>query len=385
MIRSVRIFPVLNSRDETTVRAEIVATGGTYSATAPSGKSKGGYEAKAQPFEKIKKLFPVVKKKLVGLDEKEFGIVDDALESLGIDRIGGNLAIALSMATVRAAGRGEAYAALGGIRSFPYPLGNVIGGGAHGGGLSIQEILVIPAKAKDVGSAIKTNFAIWRAVGSELATHGTTGRNDEGAWTSSADEFESLGIVTKVAKRFGAKVGVDIASGQLYKNGKYRWPSIGRVMRKDEHFDFIRELIKKFGLVYVEDPFIETDWESFSMLTKLTKILVCGDDLFATQPERLDIGIHRHAARATIIKPDQAGTISKTLRAIHMARDGGIVPVISHRSGETCDAFISDMAVATGAPLLKCGISGGERVAKANRLIELWDKIKKPKMTKLML
>jgi enolase len=385
MIRNVRIFPVLNSRDETTIRTEIVATDGTYSATAPSGKSKGRYEAKAQPFGKIKKLFPLIKKKLVGLDEREFGVVDDALESLGINRIGGNLAIALSMAAVRAAGRGEAYAALGRIKSFPYPLGNVIGGGAHGGGLSLQEILVIPAKAKDVSTAVETNFAIWRAAGSELKTYGTTGRNDEGAWTSSIDEFRSLEIVRRVARRFGAKIGVDVASGQFYKNGKYRWSSIGRTMGKDEHFDFIRELIKKFGLIYVEDPFIENDWESFSRLTKLTEVLVCGDDLFATQPERLDIGIHRHAARATIIKPDQAGTISKTLRAIHMAKDAGIVPVVSHRSGETCDAFISDLAVATGTPLLKCGISGGERVAKANRLIELWDNIKKPKMTKLML
>ncbi|MEM7824030.1 MAG: enolase [Candidatus Aenigmatarchaeota archaeon] len=385
MIKNVRIEPVLNSRGETTIFAEIITNRGTYSASAPSGKSKGAYEAKAQPFEKIKKLFPAVRKKLVGLDESEFSIIDDTLESIGVDRMGSNLAIALSMAAVRAAGNGEAYAALGGIKSFPYPLGNVVGGGVHGGGLSIQEVLVIPVKAKNVREAIDTNFAIWHAVGNELGAHGITGRNDEGAWVATADEAETLGIVTNAAKKFGAKVGIDVAAGQLYKGGKYYWPSLGRTMSKSEQMDKILDFIKEFRLVYVEDPFTETDWESFAQLMKKTKILVCGDDLFATQPERLDIGVHRKAARAAIIKPDQAGLISKTLRAIHIAKDGGLAHVVSHRSGETCDTFIADLAVATGAPLIKCGISGEERVVKANRLAELWDKVKKPVMTKLRL
>ncbi len=385
MIRDVRIFPVLNSRGETTVRAQVFTNFGAYSAMAPFGKSKGKYEAKEQPFKKIKKIFPSVKKKLVGLDEKKFSVVDNTLDRLGINRIGGDLAIAISMATVRAAGKGDAYNALGGIKSFPFPLGNVIGGGAHGGGLSIQEILVIPKKAKDVRTAVRTNVAIWRAVGSELASLGAVGKNDEGAWTSSADEFESLGIAAKIAKRFGARIGIDAASGQLYKNGKYTWPSIGRKMDVGEHFDFIMDLIKKFNLTYVEDPFIDTDWKNFARLTKQTNILICGDDLFATHHKRMAIGVKKHAARATIIKPDQAGTISETLHAIRVASRGGILPVVSHRSGETTDAFISDLAVAIGAPLLKCGVFGKERVAKADRLIALWDKARSPKMASLKL
>lgn len=382
MIRDVRILPVLNSRDETTVRADILTRTGTYSATAPCGKSKGRYEAKTQPFKKIKTSFSGVRKKLIGLNEKEFPVIDDALEQLGTDRIGGNLAIALSMAAVRAAGKGDACAALGGTKSFPYPLGNVVGGGAHGGGLTIQEVLVAPLRAKNIRQAIGTNWAIWCAVGSELAAHGVVSRNDEGAWTAAVDELEALRIVAAAAKRYGAVVGIDVAASQLYKNGRYRWRSIGRTMDAGEHFDFVRKLIRRFKLFYVEDPFVETDWESFEGLTARTRTLVCGDDLFATQPERLNIGVCRHAARAAIIKPDQAGTVSRALAAIRIAANGGLVHVVSHRSGETCDAFISDLAVATGAPLLKCGIFGGERVAKANRLLELWDRVKRPAMAK---
>ena len=385
MIRNVRIAPVLNSRGEATVLAEIITKEGSFYATAPAGKSKGEYEAKAQPFGKIAKLFPKVRKKLVGLDERDFSIIDDTLEQLGINRIGGNLAIALSMAAVRAAGKGEAFAGLGTVKSFPYLLGNVVGGGAHGGGLSIQEVLVVPVRARTVRDAAKTNFAIWHAVGNELGAHGIIGRNDEGAWVSAADEAETLGIVSNAARKFGARVGIDVAAGQLYKNGKYHWPSLGRTLSKSEQMDKILDLIEEFRLVYVEDPFVDTDWNDFTELTRKTKILVCGDDLFATQPERLDIGVHKRAARAAIIKPDQAGLVSKTLRAINIAKRGGLVPVVSHRSGESCDPFIADLAVATGAPLLKAGIFGEERVAKANRLAELWEKVKKPAMAKLRL
>jgi len=385
MIRDVRIKPILNSRGNQTVCAEIITETGSYFANAPSGKSKGEYEVKDLPFAKIKKLFPIVRKNIVGVDEKEWCLVDDRLESMGLNKIGGNLSIALSIAAVRAAGEGEAVDALGGAKSFPYLLGNVLGGGAHGGSLSIQEILVIPAKAKDVATAAKTNFAIWRAVGSELKNHGTVGNNDEGAWTADVNELEALGIVAGVAKKFGARIGVDVAAGELYKNGKYHWPSLGKTLNKSQQMDMILNLIKEFKLVYVEDPFIETDWESFRELTKRTKILICGDDLFATHPERLKIGVSKKAARATIIKPDQCGLVSKALRSIDIAREGNIVHVVSHRSGETLDPFIADLAVATGAPLLKAGVSGIERVAKANRLIELWNKVKKPRMTKLRL
>lgn len=381
MIRDVRIKPVLNSRGDQTVRAEIVTERGTYSANAPSGKSKGEYEARALQFAEVKRIFPAVRKKLIGLDEN---LIDEKLGALGINKIGGNLAIALSIAGVRAMGEGDAWHGLGEDPrkfTFPYLLGNVLGGGAHGGNLSIQEILVIPAKAKDVKTAAKTNMAIWKQLSSELP--GKIGTNDEGARTADIDEREALSIVGKVAKKFGAVVGIDAASGEMYKNGKYFWKSLGKSLSKAQQMDMILDLIKEFKLVYVEDPFIDTDWESFRELTKQTKILVCGDDLFATNPGRLRKGVAMKAARATIIKPDQIGLVSEAVQSINIAKRGGLAHVVSHRSGETKDAFIADLAVATGAPLLKAGVHSVVREAKAKRLIELWDKVKKPKMTKL--
>jgi enolase len=241
--------------------------------------------------------------------------------------------------------------------------------------------LVYPAKAKDIFEAIETNFKIWGEVGKLLQLKGfTVGRNDEGAWIVRKDDLKTLEIVTSVAEKYGAKVGIDVAASQFYKKGKYVYYHLKKKFDSGDQLEFMKHLIKTYKLSYVEDPFHENDFASFAELRKSVSCLVVGDDLFATNLHRIMKGIDKESCNGVIIKPDQAGLVTRAIHAADVAKRGGLVPIVSHRSGETEDAFISDLAVALEAPLIKFGISGTERVAKVNRLIEIWNGIKNSKM-----
>jgi len=392
MIQDIIALPAYNSRGEHTIKIWIKNKSGFYSAYAPTGKSRGKWEAKTLDVKKIFKILPRVKKNLKGMREEEFEVFDDKLERLGgkdLGKIGANLAVALSMANIRAASDNKVYKFLNpNTRTVPFPLGNVIGGGAHGGFTSIQEFLVFPAKAKDIFEAIDTNFKIWREVGDLLRLKGfTAGRNDEGAWIVRKDDLKTLDIVTKIAEKHGAKVGLDVAATEFYKKGKYVYHHLKKKFDSGEQLEFMKHLVKTYKLAYIEDPFRENDFKSFSELRKNVKCLIVGDDLFATNPERIVKGIDKDSGNGVLIKPDQVGLVSRAILTAEIGKRGGFTPVVSHRSGETEDAFISDLAVAVESPLIKCGISGIERVAKMNRLIEIWNGIKgskhKPQMAKI--
>lgn len=174
-----------------------------------------------------------------------------------------------------------------------------------------------------------------------------------------------------------------MAASQFYKRGKYVYHHLGKKYTPKEQLDFVEHLAKAYKLYFIEDPFHENDYLGFASLTKKVPGLICGDDLFATNSKRLTDGAKKNAANSIIIKPDQIGTVSKTLVTVETAKRLKYKTIVSHRSGETSDSFIADLAVATESPLIKCGVSGGERVVKLNRLIEIWNGIKKPKMTKL--
>ncbi|MBU3904855.1 MAG: hypothetical protein KJ906_01760, partial [Nanoarchaeota archaeon] len=247
---------------------------------------------------------------------------------------------------------------------FPYPLGNVIGGGAHGGKTSIQEFLVCPTKAKTMKEAVDINKKIHAEVGKALKTK----KNYEGAWKAKHDEFLTLDILSKVAEDYGARVGVDVAASEFYKNKKYNYSFYK--FKEVEHLDFILDLIKTYKLFYVEDPFHENDFKSFGQLKRKTKCLIVGDDLTTTNPQRLIRA--KNSINGIIIKVNQIGTISKALETIKIAKENNIKTIISHRSAETMDPFITDFAIATRSSLLKCGIFGKEREAKIKRLIGLW-------------
>lgn len=387
MIKDIDILPIYNSRGEQTIKVWVKTGKSVYTGSSPSGKSKGKWEAKTLDVKKVLTLFSGIKKNLIGMEE-DFEAVDDLLEELGgkeFGKIGGNLSTAISIACIRATSDNNVFSLLNpGAKSLPYPLGNVIGGGAHGGFSAIQEFLVIPKKAKTIFDAIETNFSIWNAVGKHLKVKGfTAGTNDEGAWVARLNDLETLDILSKIAEEHEASIGIDIAGSQLYKKGYYTYNHLGKKFSSGEHLDFVKHLIRTYKLAYVEDPFHENDFKSFAELTKRVSCIVCGDDLFATRPDRLKQGIKNKAANSIMIKPNQVGTISKALEVIKLAKENRITPIIGHRSGETTDSFIADLAVGVEAPLIKCGISGGERTAKLNRLIEICDKMKRPQMTKL--
>jgi len=377
MIKNIALSEIYNSCKEKTIQISIKTEKGTFSASAPSGTSKGKYEARTINIKTIKKIFPKIKKRLLGKEESK---IDKFIE-----KIGSNLSLPLSIAAIRAITNNNPYKFFNSkANTFPYPLGNAIGGGAHSGYLSEQEFLVIPLKAKAIKEAVKTNLSIWKEVENTLKPF-ITGRNRENAWICKLNDLKSLEILSNIAKDYGARVGIDFASSQIYKNGRYYYKHPDRNFSPEDQLEFILNLIKTYKLIYVEDPFHENDFEHFAELTKKAKCLITGDDLFATQSSRLKIGIKKKAGNAIIIKPNQAGTVSKTLETVKIAKKAGFATIVSHRSCETRDSFIADLALGTEFPIIKCGIYGKEREAKFKRLIELWNKIENPKMTKLNL
>lgn len=382
MIRDVSISTILNSRREKTIKVSIKTDKGVYNASSPSGKSIGKWEAKTLSIKNILKNFPKIKKNFIDKNERE---VDNIIERIGINKIGANLSTALSIASLRAVSSNKVYKFLNpSARNFPYPLGNVIGGGVHRGYTSEQEFLIIPRKAKTIKEVIETNLSIWKGVGKILKSKKVLfGKNDEGAWMCKLSDIKTLDLLSDIAEDYGARIGIDFAAYQIYKNGVYFYLHPNRKFSPEKQLDFVKDLIKTYKIFYVEDPFHQSDFKNFSELTEKVKCLIASDDLIGTQPSRLKIGIKKKAGNAVIIKPDQAGTVSKTLKTIEIAKKAKFTIIVSHRSGETTDNFISDLAVATNSPLIKCGIYGRERVAKLNRLIEIWNSVKNPKMFKL--
>ncbi|OGI12664.1 hypothetical protein A3K64_03755 [Candidatus Micrarchaeota archaeon RBG_16_36_9] len=211
------------------------------------------------------------------------------------------------------------------------------------------------------------------------------GNNYEGAWMCKLDDIKTLDLLSKIAEEHETMIGIDFASSQIYNKGKYCYANPKRKLSPEKQLEFILDLIKTYGLVYVEDPFHENDFKHFAELTKKAKCLITGDDLFVTRPERLKIGIKKKAGNSIIIKPDQVGLVSEALKTVQIAKKANYKTIISHRSRDTSDSFIADFAVGTSSPIIKCGIHGIEREAKLNRLVEIWNNIKNPEMAKLNL
>jgi enolase len=379
MIKDISLSEIYNSCGDKSIKVSIKNENGIFFASPPSGISTGTYEAKTLDLDMIKKIFPKIKKKFLCKEEKE---VDKIIESIGIKNIGSNLSLALSIAAIRALTKNNAYKFFNNSETFPYPLGNTIGGGAHGGYVSEQEFLVIPLKARTMKEAIKTNLSIWKEIGKTLKPF-ITGRNRENAWICKLNDIKSLEVLEDIAEDFGARLGIDFAANNIFKDGRYYYRHPDRNFSAEDQLEFVLDLIKTYKLVYVEDPFHENDFEHFAELAKISKCLVTGDDLFATQSSRLKQGVKKMAGNAIIIKPNQAGTVSRTLETVNLAKKSGFTTVVSHRSCETNDNFIADLAVGIEAPIIKCAIYGKEREAKFKRLEELWMKAKKPKMAKL--
>ncbi|RQD83996.1 MAG: phosphopyruvate hydratase [Methanocalculus sp. MSAO_Arc2] len=388
-IEAIKLRKILDSRGKPTIEADIWVEGGFGRAAAPSGASKGTHEAVAKlPDLAIPYAYTTVIPALIGLDSREQVTFDRILhETDGTDNfagIGANIAVALSLANAKAAASAlgmETYAYLGGVFAdiAPLPLGNVIGGGAHApGATEIQEFLVIPTGASGTVEAVETNALVHKEVKKLLTARGIAcGKGDEGAWAPQIRDTDALELIEeaigKVSDKTGISVsiGLDVAATELWNGGRYVYRD--RTRTTEDQITYIADLVDAFNLVYVEDPLHEEDFEGFATLTDQISenCLICGDDLFVTNPERIRMGIECVSASAVLIKPNQIGCLTDTYEAVRLAHKFGLETVMSHRSGETTDTTIAHLAVAFGCIYLKCGIVGGERIAKLNELIRI--------------
>jgi enolase len=398
-IESARARKVLDSRGRLTIEVEVeTALGGIGRFSAPSGASVGAHEAAAFPrggVEEALKLFrEEVAPKLIGMDSSDQRGVDEALRELdgtpNFERLGGSMAIACSIAVAKAASHSfglPLYRWLGGAMAnrIPAPLGNVLGGGKHAAvrTLDIQEVLVFPLDASSALEAVMANAEVHRRLPSRIAKVDPSfagGRTDEGAWTARLSGRQALALVKEVCEEVSDELGcrmglgIDLAASSLWddKAKVYRYEGEGAVRSMEEQLSFVESLLEEFNLLYVEDPFHEEDFESFAQLTRrVAPRMVCGDDLFTTNVERLRRGVESGAANAVIIKPNQVGTLTDTFEAAALARSKGYTLVASHRSGETEDEALPHIAIALSAQLIKTGVVGGERTAKLNELVRI--------------
>ena len=389
---------VFNSRGEETIEVDVVTTSSFGRTSAPAGESRGKAEAVYYPQggvdQAIKKVEELIAPELIGLNADIQEEIDKTLREMDGTKdfrmIGGNTAFAISLANAEAAANSNGlllFQYLGGYvaHELPYPLGNVISGGKHGQGKTpdIQEFLILPYGAESFLEAAAANTQIHRRIGDNLKKKDKLfggGRSDEGAWIANIGDLEALEVLADACEEVGNELGfecclgVDVAASALWNTKKktYIYKSEGKRRDSGEQLEFIFRLIKKYHLVYVEDPFHEEDYEGFAELTKKVKnCLICGDDLFVTNSERLSRGIKLHAADAIIIKVNQVGTLTDAWETVEMAKRAGYIPVMSHRSGDTCDWHIAHLAVAFKCPIIKTGVVEGARIAKINELIRI--------------
>jgi len=394
-IESIVVRTVLDSRGNETIEADVRTSNGFGRCDAPSGASTGTFEVRSIPAsEAASKARKLVIPKLIGLDVTEQEKIDALLHEIdGTDdfsNIGGNTAVAMSLAVAKAAASSSGvplYRHLNpSSNALPFPLGNVIGGGVHAkGATNIQEFLVIPVGAKSAKDAIFANALVHKKVKAILNKKGVQcGRGDEGAWAPPISDEEALTIVSEAIEDasdstgFEIRAALDIAATELWNGSKYVYSDAKR--GPEEQIEYVSQLIERYNLYYVEDPLEENDFDGFAKLTKEVGCLICGDDLFVTNPERIKKGIKIGSANAVLIKPNQIGTLTDTYEAIKLAKDNGYHCVMSHRSGETPDETIAHLAVAFDTPIIKTGVVGGERIAKLNELVRIEEDISGPRM-----
>jgi enolase len=398
IIEEVLARKLFNSRGQETIEVDIITTDGFGSAAAPAGASKGKAEVVSYPDggvdAAIQKMEELVVPELIGMDAEEQNEIDALLHEIdGTDNfsnIGGNTVFAISLANAEAAATSyelPLFQHLSGYlaNELPYPLGNVLGGGKHALGKTtdIQEYLVIPFKARSFIEAAQANIMVHGKIGALLRKadpNFTGGRGDEGAWAPNIENEEALKIVSKACKEVSDELDIecrpclDVAASSFYdpKKGVYLYSMEGKKRDSGEQLEFMLHLIEEYNLAYVEDPFDEDDYESFAELTKkVDDCLICGDDLFVTNPERLAKGIKLCAGNSLIVKTNQVGTLTDAWETTRLAKRAGYVPIMSHRSGETTDTHIAHLAVGFSCPVIKTGVLHGERIAKINELIRI--------------
>ena len=394
IIKDINLRKIIDSRGNPTVEADIVTNEGFGRAAAPAGASTGTFEAQAWPKNNVDLGISNAKENiipsLIGIASNDQETFDETIKdkdgTKNLQNVGGNIAVALSLACAKAAADSKniplfEYVSKSKSYSIPAPMSNLLGGGAHAiGGTDIQEYLVTSFD-NDVNTAIETNAAVHKEVAKilkEKFPNIALGKGDEGAWVAPLENVEALELVTKavdnVQKETGVEVrtGLDVAASEFYKNGKYVYKE--QTLTPEEQVDFMLGLIEEYDLHSVEDPLDQNDFESWASLTDQTDSLIIGDDLYVTNSERLKEGIEKKSTNSILIKPNQIGTLTDTIKAVEMAKGAEMATVISHRSGETTDTSIAHLGVAFESHAIKTGIMGGERIAKLNELVRISEK-----------
>jgi enolase len=395
-IASVVVAPLLDSRGRATVEATVVLESGARArAGAPSGASTGATEVHAFPAGGVPEALRVADQRLVpalvGLDSADQAVVDRTMHevdgTLDFSRIGGNTATAISVANAWAYGEETGrplwkVIARPGIdgRTYPAIVGNCLNGGVHAiGGPEFQELIAY-AENPDPADSVRAALRVHALLGEELHRRFPTaalGRGDEGGWVAPLGSVEALELVAATCARVRDELriavhpGTDLAASEFFRDGQYRYRD--RALTPEGQQAFVSELVDRFGLRYLEDPLDETAFDGFAAVTRAvgSKCLVVGDDLYTTAIDRVRTGLAHHSSNAVLIKVNQVGTLSDALATVDLARSSGLATVTSHRSGEVPEGWLAHVALGTGARGLKCGVVGGERVAKLNELLRL--------------
>ena len=396
---------ILDSRGNPTVEVDVMLEDGTLGrAAVPSGASTGAHEAvekrdgdKARykgkgVLDAVAAVNGELAEALVGFDATEQESIDATMIELdgtpNKGRLGANAILGVSLATAKAAAETSAlplhrYVGGASARILPVPMMNIINGGEHADNpIDIQEFMIMPVSAGNIRDAVRMGSEVFHTLKSELSAAGhNTGIGDEGGFAPAlASTREALDFVLRSIEKAGYKPGDDIhlaldcASTEYFRDGKYDMKGEGKVLSSEENADYLAALCADYPIISIEDGMAEDDWAGWKLLTDKIgdKVQLVGDDLFVTNPVRLADGIAQGVANSMLVKVNQIGTLSETLRAVDMAHRARYTNVMSHRSGETEDTTIADLAVATNCGQIKTGsLSRSDRLAKYNQLIRI--------------
>lgn len=397
---------VMDSRGNPTVEAEVtLGCGARGRALVPSGASTGIYEAHELRdgdqkryggkgvLKAVRNVNEAIATALVKMDARAQEDVDQRMLELdgskNKSKLGANAILAVSLATARAAAAAlnqPLYRYVGGMKAhkLPVPMMNILNGGAHASNnIDIQEFMVMPVGAQSFHEALRWCSEIYHTLGRLLKEHGlATGVGDEGGFAPNLEsDEEAIEWIIRAIEAAGystqdVKIALDAASSEWYQDGVYLLPKRGKTMQREELVVRWKELISRYPIISIEDGLGEQDWEGWAMLTRELPIQLVGDDLFVTNAERLQRGITEGAGNSILVKVNQIGTLSETLHAMELAHNAGYTAVVSHRSGETEDTTIADLAVATNAGQIKTGAPcRTDRVAKYNRLLRIEEEL----------
>ena len=415
-IRSIISRQIFDSRGNPTIETDIFLKNGVYGrASIPSGASTGKNEAHElrdnsasyhgkSVLKAVENVNTIIFDAISGHDVFEQESLDNILIDLdgtkNKKRLGANSLLSVSLACADAASKClniPLYKYLGGSKSFrmPTPMLNIINGGAHANNnLSFQEFMIIPINCLTFNDAIKKSSEVFHTLKKLLDKKGfSTSVGDEGGFAPNLkNEDQACSLISEAILKSGYKLGkdfhlsLDIAASEFYIKGKYKLNSSKKLLTSNEFSTFLIKLCDEYSIISVEDPFSENDWNAWSNFNKNfgNRIQIVGDDIYTTNVKFIDKGIRAKTSNAVLIKPNQIGTLTETMQAIEIAQSNGMETIISHRSGETENTFISDLSVATNSGQIKTGsMSRSERIAKYNQLLRIEENLQLKKSLKI--